>query len=98
MRSAIKFIAISTNKPVGSPVSSFSIKPPCGSCVSALIPANSKTRLFTTTAWPSALSKTTGLSGENGSKSHLEGKRFSGQTFSIQPRPITHSPVPLDDK
>ena len=61
------------------------------------MPANSKTTLFTTTAWPSALSKITGLSGEKESISHLDGNLFSGQTLSIQPRPITHSPASLVD-
>ena len=54
--------------------------------------ANCKTKLFTTTACPSALSKTIGLSGEKASRSYLFGNLFSGQSLSIQPRPITQSP------
>ena len=53
--------------------------------------ASFKTILLTTTAWPSALSKTTGLLGAKESISHLVGNLFSGQVLSIHPLPIIQS-------
>ena len=60
--------------------------------------ASFKTMLLTTMAWPSALSKTTGLFGEKESRSHLVGNLFSGQVLSIHPRPIIQSLGCLEDK
>src|SRR6056297_85569 len=71
-----RFEASLYKTPVGTPFLSFAICPLQGLGVFLSIPANFKARLFATTA-PNSLDKTTGLSGETSSRSHLVGSLYS---------------------
>ena len=75
-------IAASTNKP-------FSIVPPEGALVCAVIPAALSAALLATAAWPSTRSSHTGRSPTTASRSAAVGKRLSAHNSWFQPRPDT---------
>jgi len=56
--------ALSTKTPVASPAASRTISPPAGAAVSREILARAMALALARAAWPSARSRTTGLSGE----------------------------------
>ncbi len=83
--------ALSTKMPVGSPRASRTMRPPGGSGVARVIPAISRARRFTHSAWPSTRSRYTGFS-IVASRSREVGNSGVVQSFWSHPRPWSHSP------
>ena len=82
----------SSSMPVGSPSGLRTIFPPRVSGVSLVMPPISSAALLATRRWPQVLVRTTGLSGETSSRSHLDGFLCSASLAWSQPLPSIHSP------
>src|SRR5688500_3054732 len=79
--------------PVTSPDASLEISPPHGLGVVLSMLATRNAALLAMEAWPSARTRITGLSGATLSRSARVGNTGGFQKVSIQPRPLTHSPL-----
>ncbi len=90
-------VAASTNTPAGAPFAPFSIRPPVGEAVVAVIFAARIAALFAQAAWPSARLRYTGRSARTASRSAAVGKRPSPHFSWFQPVPIiqARSGLPL---
>ena len=89
----IRSCARSIRSPVGSPRSSFSIRPPSGSEVWRVMPARASAALLAQVACPSTRTSATGWPGAARSSETRVGKRCPGHRDWSQPRPAIHSPV-----
>ena len=84
--------AVSRRIPVGCPLASRSIWPPCGSRLAIVILANRSARVLATARCPSTRSRMTGCPPETSSRSQRLGRAFTAHMVSSHPPPRIHSP------
>ena len=78
--------------PVGSPLASRSILPPCGACVLPVMPAACNAAVLAMAIWPSTRTKIAGCPFVTASISCRVGSVWPGQSVWSQPWPMIHSP------